>query len=144
MYCALYQSCDSHKHIKLERLRSAIKRHSVAVGVPRWVKMSYRSRTRRQCSRCSVFLELRPKVTESWPAWESTAPLTLNSLTSSHKVARSSTGEKLLVCSPPGSAVHNSTTTTENAQKKTLNISNKWNILSKGEKKESRVSQSCC
>lgn len=40
MYCTLYQSCDSNKHIKPEQLRSAIKCHSMAVGVPRlgkWV-----------------------------------------------------------------------------------------------------------
>lgn len=61
MYCTLYQSCDSHKHIKLEQLRSAIKCHSVPLGVPRWEEMSYRSRTRVQCSRRSVFWSYDPK-----------------------------------------------------------------------------------
>lgn len=61
MYCTLYQSCDSHKHIKLEQLRSAIKCHSVPVGVPLRVEMSNWSRTWRQCSRCSVFWSYDPK-----------------------------------------------------------------------------------
>ena len=61
MYCALYQSCDSHKHIKPEQLRSAIKCHSVSAGVPRWVEMRQRSRTRPRCYRRSVFWSYDPK-----------------------------------------------------------------------------------
>lgn len=61
MYCTLYQGLDSHQHIKLEQLRSAIKCHSMSARVAFAQASHCRSRTWQQCSRRSLSWSYDPK-----------------------------------------------------------------------------------
>lgn len=99
MYYTLYQACDSHKHIKLEQLRSAIKGRSVPLGAPRRVEMSYRSRTRRQCSGCSVFCSYDPESQSRGRSDNLQLPW-LHTASPHHKVTGSSSPEESLGLKP--------------------------------------------
>lgn len=119
MYCTLYQTSNSRKHIKLKQRRSAINglQHALPCALLGGDELRIKDTTA-MFSTLS-FVELWPKASESWPQWESTTPLAPHSLTSSCKVILSSSYVKTVSLKP-------STLQMQQSAKEFLASADKW------------------